>query len=140
MARLVITSLLVAITLTGCHDSNSHCYEDIFGNTKPGSLKILACDGGEFRDVGHYYVRFYCNNSDMHRLFNSGFRVISPREFIQDMGSTEGPTPSWWKPVVTKTAVCLHSTSFHKDFQSGATYLTYDHASNIGEMYWEGSD
>ena len=144
-AQLIAAGL--ALSLSGCGDpeeyaSPAEVFEATFGVKPPPAILGLQAYGRAFGDNSTCYLRFRTSRAQLNGLIGPTFVPITAAQFASDISGAgiAGPIPPWWKPMAGAPTVFLRSGGFHPGFTQGQALVSYDPASQVAHVYWDGLD
>lgn len=143
----VLAAACMASAIVGCGDLEEYgTYADVFqatfGTRPPPAIRGLRAYGRAFGDNSTCYLRFMTPRAQLDGLIGPGFAPITADEFESSISGAgiAGPTPPWWKPLAGTPTVFLRSGGFHPGFSRGRALVSYDPASGVAHVYWDGLD
>lgn len=143
----VIVGLASSVFIPGCGDpeafgSPASVFRASFGVDPDPSIMDLRGEGRGYADSTTCYLKFRATRPTLDRLLGDSFADLTAGQFgAKTAGATiAGPSPSWWTPLAGSPTVFLESANFHPPHARGKALVSYDPASQVAYMYWDGSD
>lgn len=135
------------LSLLGCGDPEEHAslayvFEATFGVKPSSAIQGLQAHGRAFGDNSACYLRFRVSRAQLNGLLGPSFVPITAAQFESNISGAgiAGPTPPLWTPLAGTPTVFLLSSGFHPGFSQSQALVSYDPASQVAHVYWDGLD